>query len=259
MCSQNQNNDYNQHRREGRIIAGLFLLVVGAVFFMRELSFPFFPDWLFSWPMILIAIGIYSGLRHQFRNPGWIIMILIGGIFLFDQMNIGFDMHRFIVPTIIVAVGLVMILRPRRSDRNWGKYDSNDWGGRYKPADKTQESSNYSSYSSEDFFNSTAVFGSSKKRIISKDFKGGDITCFMGGCEIDFSQADIIKPAVIDMTLVFGGGKIIVPADWQVEIHITPVFGGVEDKRKQPVSTNPDKVLILKGTCFFGGLEIKNY
>ncbi|MBS1917411.1 MAG: hypothetical protein JST87_14120 [Bacteroidetes bacterium] len=256
MCSQNQNNDYNRNRHEGRIIAGLFLLVVGAVFFMRELSFPFFPDWLFSWPMILIAIGIYSGLRHQFRNPGWIIMIAIGGIFLFDQMNIGFDMHRFIVPTIIVAVGLTMILRPRR-DRGWIRSDWSSWHSEKKndPVDPIGKTD----YSSEDFFDSTAVFGSSKKRIISKDFKGGDITCFMGGCEIDFSQADIIKPAVIDMTLVFGGGKIIVPADWQVVIHITPVFGGVEDKRKQPVSINPDKVLILKGTCFFGGFEIKNY
>jgi predicted membrane protein len=256
MCSQYQNNDYDRNKRDGRIIAGLFLLVVGALFFMKELSFPFFPNWLFTWPMILITIGIYTGLKHQFRNPGWIIMVVIGGIFLIDDMNVGFDIHRFIVPIVIVSVGLIMIMRPRR-DRGWGRSNWSDPQGEKKndPLDSAQRPD----YTSEDFFDSTAVFGSSKKVIISKDFKGGDITCFMGGCEIDFTQADIIKPAVIDMTLVFGGGKIIVPADWQVVIHITPVFGGVEDKRKKPVSINPDKVLILKGTCLFGGFEIKNY
>jgi len=254
MDNQDQNNDYNQHKRDGRIIAGLFLLVVGAVFFMRAMAFPFFPDWLFTWPMILIAIGIYTGIKHQFRNPGWIILIIIGGFFLLDDMNLDFNLHRFIVPVIIISVGLIMILRPKRG-RNWQRPEWSDWQ-RDKIVNQAKGDPNYSA---EDFFDATAIFGASKRVIISKDFKGGDVTCFMGGCEIDFTQADIIKPAIVDLTLVFGGGKIIVPSDWQVNNQITPVFGGVEDKRRQPFSPNPDKVLILKGTCFFGGLEIKNY
>jgi len=38
------------------------------------------------------------------------------------------------------------------------------------------------------------------------------------------------------------------------------MFGGVEDKRPhQSIVTNPDKVLVIKGSVVFGGIEIQNY
>jgi predicted membrane protein len=260
MDTQTPNTDFNRPRRDGRILAGLFLLFVGAIFFLRELSFPFFPNWLFTWPMILITIGIYTGFKHQFRNISWLVLILIGSFFLIDQMDLGFNLHRFMIPAGIIAVGLFMILRPRR----WVHEDWGNWENRYQDKyAKSSQASAYSGYSnnssSEDFFDSTSVFGGAKKVILSKDFKGGDITCIFGGCEIDLSQADMQQPAVIDFNLVFGGGKIIIPSNWQLRLDITPVFGGIEDKRRQPLSNNPDKILVLKGTCFFGGLEIKNF
>jgi hypothetical protein len=39
---------------------------------------------------------------------------------------------------------------------------------------------------------------------------------------------------------------------------VTAMFAGFEDKRQHAV-TNPDKVLILEGTSFFGGIELRNY
>ncbi len=47
------------------------------------------------------------------------------------------------------------------------------------------------SFSSEDYIDATTVLGGIHKNIISKNFKGGDITIFMGGAEINLSQADI--------------------------------------------------------------------
>ncbi|HVM87764.1 MAG TPA: DUF5668 domain-containing protein [Puia sp.] len=255
MGIQDQNSDFNRPKQDGRVFAGLFLLLIGAVFLMRELSFPFFPKWLFTWPMILIAVGIYTGIRHQFRNIGWMIPIIIGSVFLINEMDLGFDLNRFLVPVIIISIGLMMILRPR-GDRHWHRMDWAEW---HREKIINEAKGNPPDYASEDFFDSTAVFGAVKKVVISKNFKGGDITCFMGGCEMDFTQADMTQPAVLDLSLVFGGGKIIVPSHWQVRNQITPVFGGVEDKRQQPISNNPDKILILKGTCFFGGLEIKSF
>ena len=257
MNEQNQNNDFNHSRHNGRIFAGLFLLFVGGLFILREMSFPFFPYWLFTWPMILIAIGIYTGFKHQFRNTSWIILIGIGSFFLLDEMDLGINLHRFIVPAIIIGVGLTLIFRPRR---NYG------WSGdRFRERLKTGlESNTYTpkfaaSSSSEDFFDSTSIFSGTKKVILTKNLQGGDITCVFGGCEIDLSQADIQQSAVIDLNFIFGGGKIVVPSDWLIRMDITPVFGGIEDKRRQPLTNNPNKVLIIKGTCFFGGLEIKSY
>lgn len=267
MDTQDQRNDTNYPRHNGRIFAGLFLLLVGAAFMMRELSFPFLPEWLFTWPMILIAVGIYSGIRHDFRNPGWLIMIIIGGIFLADQVDIGFNFHRFLVPMIIIAVGFVMIVRPRRYRRD--RWEGRDWGNRgcqqpnpAPPANPTQPSAGQGPQAqqfSQDFFDSTSVFGGIKKVIVSKNFRGGDITCFMGGCEVDLTQADMQSPAVIDVTQIFGGTKLIVPSHWQVRTEMTAIFGSVEDKRQQPLSADTGKLVILKGTSIFGGIEIKNY
>jgi predicted membrane protein len=256
MNTQGQPDEQNQPKNNGRILAGFFLLIIGAVFVMKEMSFPFFPYWLFTWPMLLIAIGLYTGIKHQFRNPAWIILIIIGGVFLADQVDIGFNFHRFLFPIIIIGVGLIMITRPRhRRDRQW-----KDWGDNMKKK--------YSDYpnagdaaqnSSDDFFDSTSIFGGTKKVIVSKNFRGGDITCLMGGCEADLTQADMQSTAIIDVTQIFGGTKLIVPSHWQVRTDMTAIFGAVEDKRQQPLNTDSGKLLILKGTTIFGGIEIRNY
>jgi len=165
---------------------------------------------------------------------------------------------------------LFMLVRPRRPpSREW-----QDWERKWKEKHDWKRQKHWDqkysapppgasvpppNYSSEDFFDSTSVFGGVKKVILSKNFKGGDITCFMGGCEIDLTQADIQGRVSIDVTQVFGGTKLIVPSHWQVSTEMTAFFGSIEDKRKQPVETIADKILIIEGTSVFGGIEIRNY
>src|SRR5580704_14935573 len=236
-----QHNDDYKYRHGGRVLAGLFLLLVGALFLMKEMDFPFFPRWLFTWPMLLIAVGIYTGIKHEFRNPGWIIVIIIGGVFLADQMDMGFDFHRFIIPLIIIAVGFVMIVRPKRH----GDWRLDDWKHKdpaSTPPNETKEE--YAqNYSSDDRFSSTSIFSGVKKVIVSKNFKGGDITCIMGGFEADMSKADLESPAIIDVTHIFGGTTLIVPSNWLVKIDVVSLFAGVEDKRQQSSNTDPNKLL----------------
>jgi len=245
----------------------IVLVLVGGALLLQELKVPL-PEWLFSWQMLLIAIGIFMGFNHGFRGAGWAILILVGGVFLLDDMVPGFSFHRFIWPVIIIAIGLLMLMRPHRPSKwNW-----QDWEQKWKrkghwrhPAywDSSSTPSGGASaqanYSSEDFFDSTSVFGGVKKVILSKNFRGGDITCFMGGCEIDLTQADIQGRVAIDVTQVFGGTKLIVPSHWQIHTEMTAFFGSIEDKRKQPVEINSDKVLIIEGTSVFGGIEIRSY
>jgi predicted membrane protein len=271
MDSQDQKNNYNQPSNHGRVWGGLFLLFLGGIFLMRETSFFFFPYWLFTWPMILIVIGIFTGIKHGFRGPGWLILLVIGGIFLFDQMHMDFNFQRFLIPAIIIAVGLTMILRPKR---NWRNKDWNDWGGRrrWNNPDNSQQPNTTNpqqptpgpdapqNYSTEDYINSTSVLGGTKRIVVSKNFKGGDITCFLGGAEIDLTQADINGTVVIDVTTVMGGVKLIVPTNWEVKSEASSVLGSLEDKRqisRQAIDFN--KVLVIKGTTFMGGIEIKSY
>jgi predicted membrane protein len=113
----------------------------------------------------------------------------------------------------------------------------------------------------EDFLNSTTIFGGIKKRYFSKNFKGGKLTCMMGGVEVDLGNCDIQEPVIIEITQVFGGTKLIVPSNWQIRSELVAIAGGVEDKRYQPVAGIEDdtKLLILKGTTIFGGIDIKSY
>ena len=112
----------------------------------------------------------------------------------------------------------------------------------------------------EDFVDSTSFFGGAKKNIISKNFKGGDIVNVFGGTELDLSRADFNGTAIIDLTTIFGGTKLVVPSNWTVKSEAVTIFGGMEDKRNvQALSDSAQKILILKGTIIFGGIEIKSF
>ena len=165
-------------------------------------------------------------------------------------------------------VGFLLLVRPRRQRnprwKNRGDWQNEEWKKNVKdPGHWEKEYENYKkqygNFTSENFINATTVFGGLHKTIVSKDFKGGDVTIFMGGAEINLSQADINGMAVMDITQVMGGTKLIVPPHWEVRTQMTSVFGNIEDKRQESKTTNPEKVLIIDGTSVFGGIEIRNY
>jgi predicted membrane protein len=223
----------------GRALAGLIVVIVGSTLLVKALGVPM-PYWLFRWPMILIAIGLFTGFKHSFKGIAWLVLLVLGGFFMLEEVFFDLDMHRIFWPVFVIGVGLYMILKPKKKDNFWGT-DTN---------------------TGENFFDATAIFGGVKKNIISKDFKGGDVTSMFGGSEIILTQADINGVAVIDVTTIFGGSKIIVPSNWTVKSDdLTAIMGGFEDKRAIMANANPDpnKVLVLTGTVMFGGIELKSF
>ena len=251
-----------KHHRHGHIWTGLIILIIGVAALLKAVMVPL-PYWLFTWPMILIIIGFISGIKCGFRNFSWLFFILIGGAFLTGYIVPDIEYKKFIWPSVLILIGLAFILRPRR--RRW--YNENDTVASteekkttgtsgIEEADVIDESQN----SSEDILDTTSIFGGIKKNVLTKNFKGGDITNIMGGTELNFSQADIKGEVILDMTQIFGGTKIVVPADWDVKSDIVAIFGGIEDKRSlENISINPSKVLLLKGTSIFAGIEIRNF
>ena len=223
----------------GRALAGFVVVLVGSALLLKQLHVPL-PWWLFSFPMLLIVIGIYAEIKSGFRGIGWLIPIAIGSFFMMDRIYFDFEFRRFFWASMIIVIGLFMILRPRR--RRGLKWSED--------------------VSSEDRFDATAVFGGVKKNVITKDFKGGEVTSIFGGSEINLSQADINGRAVLEVTTLFGGSKIIVPANWQVNSDgLTAILGALEDKRAIMANpaTDSNKVLVIRGTVMFGGIEIKSF
>lgn len=270
------NNTDNQRRfrpeRHDRFWTGVALVIIGAVLFLDKMGTPF-PHWLFTWPMILIIIGLVSGFKHRFENMSWIVLILIGGVFLSDEIFQGWNLHDYFWPIAIAGLGLLFIARPKRQryyrhnqdhfpedPGNGGSGFAHTETGWQQSTGTSNMNAGSSNYSSEDYINSTSIFGGVKKVVLSKNFQGGEIICFMGGAEFNLSQADIQAPVTIEIMQAFGGTKLIVPPHWEIRAESVAIFGGIDDKRPpQPGSFDPNKVLILKGTTIFGGVEIKSY
>ena len=112
--------------------------------------------------------------------------------------------------------------------------------------------------SDTDDINGSAVFGSFEKKINSKHFKGGSVSALFGGVEIDLRDSELDENgAVIDLSTVFGGTEIRIPATWPLDIRSSTIFGGFENKTDNPVSKEGKK-LVIKSSTIFGGIEIKN-
>jgi predicted membrane protein len=243
-----------------RALAGIFLIIAGSLLFAYKMGAPL-PAWLFTFPTVLIAIGLIAGLKHRFRHPAWIIPFGIGVFLSVDQWYPGVHMREYTAPVIIIMLGLFFLLRPKHYHRH-NKFRQfhqrrQEWK---QQMHKDFMEAHGAATTAGDSIDSVSVFGSVKKKVVSKNFTGGEITCFMGGAELDLSQADIQGRVVLDITQLFGGTKLIIPPHWDLKSDMAAIFGGIEDKRPlQGTVADMNKVLVLRGTSIFGGIDIKSY
>jgi predicted membrane protein len=263
MFNIQRSNTGKNRRRDNNLLGGLLLLVVGTVLLVRQTGSLGDHKWLFTWPMILVVVGLFVGLKHRFRDFGWLILISIGIFFLFDmqsfrtQFGVDSSFRNYVWPVVIITGGLLLIFRPRRKLFYDEIYTS--------PTDEKEpgkpESIPYERIpgTTEDELDVVSIFGGIKKNVLSKNFKGGDIVSIFGGSEIDMTMADFDKKIVIDTVQIFGGTTLIIPSNWQIRSEAVTIFGGIDDKRRQLTHGEPERILILKGFTMFGGLEIKSY
>jgi len=243
--------EWEGERRRGKIFGGIFIVIIGVLFLIRELGV-MIPEWLFTWQMLLIAIGVFSGFKHSFKNISWIILILIGFAFLLKEFAPWFHLGKFVWPVAIILVGVYIIFKPRRTNCD-GRMKWRTYHDKYATGETSR--------AGEDYMDFSAVFGSIQKKIISKTFRGGEVNAVFGGAEINLMQADFQGTIELEINTVFGGTRLIIPPNWNIKSEIAAVMGSVEDNR--PVSSetqaDQDKVLILRGNAVFGGIEIQSY
>ncbi|MFD2870888.1 LiaI-LiaF-like domain-containing protein [Mucilaginibacter ximonensis] len=294
------NNDINNINNpkvpnNGKAMAGIIMLLVGAVLLLKQFALFRFADWIFSFPMLMVVVGLYIGAKNNFRNLGWMIITFIGAAWLLDDVFPRFDLGEILWPVALIAFGVYLILR-RRDHSYWDKREwKRKWSsGNYKynynfgssanptepvvdytvkdetnagdtgtppPTPGQTGSANQSGgYSGDEHLESVSVFGSNKKVIFSKNFQGGEIVNVMGGTELDFTQANINGRVYIDITQIFGGTKMIVPSHWMVVSNMAVVFAGLDDKRiRTNAPLDNDKVLVLTGVSIFAGIDIRSY
>jgi hypothetical protein len=131
-------------------------------------------------------------------------------------------------------------------------------------------SANYSQ-SGASQLNEVNIFWGGRKKIIAKQFVGGEVVAIFGGYEIDLTEAEMAGDYIeIEAVNIFGGGEIRVPLGWDVYMQAVGIFGGCGDRTRHPDpvpagAKNPDgspapqpKRLIVKGVAIFGGLTVRN-
>jgi hypothetical protein len=125
--------------------------------------------------------------------------------------------------------------------------------------------------SSSPRLNEVNIFWGGKRRIVAKNFVGGEIVSIFGGFDIDLREADILgNVAEIELVTIFGGGDIWVPMNWEIVMETVGIFGGCGDRTRHPdypiagassaggsAAPQPKK-LIIKGVAIFGGMNVKN-
>lgn len=93
----------------GKAVTGAILIILGSILLIDNLITSV-PGWVLSWPMLLIAIGLVSGVKHHFRRPGAFVLLFIGTVFLLDNYFLSVDFS-IVWPSMLIGAGLWMIFR----------------------------------------------------------------------------------------------------------------------------------------------------
>ncbi len=223
-----------------RLVIGIAIILAGILLTLNNLpGFGEYSHILFKlWPLVLVFMGL-AKLRQDSSKIGGGILVALGLYFLAVMFG-GHNVEEMIGPVLLVGFGIFVVvqaLKRRRGPRPEGT-------------------------AFDDTLQGTAIFGGFKRRPLSKAFRGGDLTAIFGGFETDLRGASLAEgEAVLDLFILFGGGELQVPQDWQVDVRATALFGAVDDKTHHAIQDESSPVrpkLIVTGLVLFGGCEIKD-
>jgi predicted membrane protein len=226
-----------------QFILGLLIIAVGVVFMLDNLEIIYAGDYLRYWPALLIVWG-FSKVIQSPGSPGktfgWILMGA-GTAMLLHRLDIIYFQIWDWWPVILIIIGLNFLRGSWMRRRNSASFSMRDEGTE-----------------TDSYIKNFVMMSGIKRTITSKEFRGGEITAFMGGCELDLRECDIKgDEAVLDVFAVWGGVEIRVPMGWAISVKAVPIMGGVDDKT-YPEKAGRTKRLVLTGNIVMGGVEIKN-
>ncbi|HGY55458.1 MAG TPA: hypothetical protein ENK44_07155 [Caldithrix abyssi] len=249
MVQDNYHKSYeNRHETSARTlfdtraIIGLFIILAGVIYLLRNLGIDLGLNVWEWWPLILILIGLGQVLQPQeSRQTGaGIFLLILGSAFLLNNLDIIDFNFRMIWPLILIFIGYSILRK-------------NAWPGRRIDP-------------SSDYINLAFIVGGGDHRFNTQDLKGGKITAIMGGGTIDLTRADFKGDEIaLDVFAMWGGIEIRVPESWQVNMTGVPILGSMDNKTIHSADRVPNadfsskpKRLIIRGTAIMGGVEAKN-
>jgi len=220
-----------------RLVFGLVVLALGVLFTLDRLDLVEARGLWTYWPVIPILAGVgHLAQPSRASNRGWgLVLLIFGGWYLAYNLAWVDRSPRDLWPVLLVLIGAGLV-----------------WKAVAGPAAGRGE------VRADSLVRGMAILGGMERSSAAKDFRGGDLTAVMGGCDLDLTQASIEEsPAVIDTFAFWGGIDIRVPEDWNVVVDGWPILGGFEDSTSKR-HADPAKTLVVKGMAIMGGVEVSN-
>ena len=212
-----------------KMIIGIFFTLLGVLLTLDNLDLVDAYHFLPYWPVVLIAIGIVKFQDRGSRTLG-LFGIGIGALLIvFNTDLLQFSIFDF-WPIALILAGLGIVARAFRAR---------------EPVLTNEAASTIWS-----------ILGVRKEKITARNYRGGRIFAFMGGCELDLTKADMENgPAELEIIVVWGGIEIKVPEGWEVVGNTVPIMGGAEIKTK---AAPGGRRLIVNGLAIMAGVDIKS-
>lgn len=112
----------NKHKLNFHIAAGAGIIAIGLIMMLNNLGLGI-PHWLLSWHTIMLGIGLWMGYRKDFKVSGWLILVIIGGIYTLNDLPF-IDLSGFKGALVLIGLGIYMLLKPA------GKHDCGGFGAK---------------------------------------------------------------------------------------------------------------------------------
>ncbi len=224
------------------VIIGILIIAAGVLLIFNNMGMldSQLKKIIFSWQMLLIALGFINLFGKSSRIFGLILMF-VGVFFLLPMMlDLPENFTHTFWPLLVVIGGLLIIFF---SVYNFRKF------------------SHVKQSKTDDFIDDVLVFSGAERVVTTENFKGGKTVNVFGGSSYNLKRSTLAPGTyVLEVVCVFGGTKIIVPRNWNIKIEVTSVLGSFEDKRTfngDAIST--ENTLVIKGVAVFGGGELISY
>lgn len=243
-------------KKVNHVLWGLVLVALGVIWALRATGLVdwsiFFPGW---WTLFIIVPSAI-GLITDDHKGGSIFGILLGVALMLACLDvIDFSMiWKLILPVAVILIGLSMICRTAfNSDKAREVHEAHKKArmAHIKEGEVVDEN-DYQEY--------WATFGGMRQGMDGKEFKDCRVEAVFGSMTLDLTGAKMPTEAVVKVSAIFGGAKIIVPEDVAVEVSSSSIFGGVDNKHKKSEKAEgkkSSKTLYVDATAVFGGVEIK--
>ncbi|NIA56539.1 cell wall-active antibiotics response protein [Massilia sp. TW-1] len=229
----------NTNRASSQVVLGLLVVGMGVLFLLDNLDILNFRHAIGFWPLAFIVAGCVALFGNGSRSSNYMggVLVAIGVLMIAGRMGFFYISWGTLWPLVMIALGGLVLFRSLGPGRV----------ARPGTADGT---------GTDNVVDVVAVLGGFERRVTTSDFRGGEITAILGGCELDLREASIVKEAVINVFAIWGGINIKVPPDWAVVLNGTPLMGGFSEKTVTPPDTS--KRLVITGYAIMGGVEVRN-